>query len=86
MPTLKSTLVLALLASPAFASINVRPAADTVVRHVWFCTADGYDYNGTLRSISGGLKGSKGEAARDAVRACQGFYSGCRTASCFQEQ
>ena len=84
---MKIFLMTSLLGSPfAQASLHLRPASETEQRQVWFCTADGYDYNGTLRQISGGLKGSRFEAAQDAERACRSFYTSCRVASCFQEQ
>jgi hypothetical protein len=76
-----------LLALPLFAhaSYTVQPQQPPV-KHTFFCTADGYDYNGRLRSISGQLKNSELEAQQDALRVCRGFYTNCEVASCFQEQ
>ncbi len=85
---MKISFALALgLTLPALASAtySLRPSP-APAQHTWFCTADGYDYNGVQRSISGGLKGSRPEAANDALRVCRGFYSACSVASCFQEQ
>jgi len=76
---------LGLASLTASASYTIRPVA-APVHHTWFCTADGYDYGGRLRSISGGLKATKRDAAREAVRACVGFYTSCAVSSCFQEQ
>lgn len=86
MKTIASLAFLTFAVSPAFASFHLRPVTKDLQRHVWFCTADGVDYNEALRQISGGLKGSQLEAAQDAVGACRAFYTNCQVASCFQEQ
>jgi hypothetical protein len=54
--------------------------------HRWFCTADGYDQNNQIRSISGRLMPTQKLAERSAVQSCQGFYMGCRVRSCFQQR
>lgn len=84
--TQKTILVLTLLfGANAHASLTMRPVAESTPHYNWFCTADGYDYNGERRSISGGLKSSKEQAEQDALRACQGFFMACQVGSCFQE-
>jgi hypothetical protein len=77
----------ALFSLNASASYTVRPISysPAPVAHSWFCTANGYDYNGQLQSVSGGLKATESEASRDAVRACRSLFSVCRVSSCFQE-
>jgi len=87
---MKTLMILAasLISANAFASYTVRKVSYTPpsMTHAWFCTADGYDYNGQLHSVSGGLKPSQEEASRDAIRACHTMFSVCQAASCFQEQ
>lgn len=78
----------ALFSANASASYTVRNVSYTSprVKHAWFCTADGYDYNGQRHSVSGGLKPTQQEASRDAIRACQTLFTICQVATCTQEQ
>jgi hypothetical protein len=78
----------ALFALDASASYSVRPIAYTppMVKHTWFCEANGYDYNGTRHSVSGGLKPTQADATRDAIRACQALFTVCQVGTCIQEQ
>jgi hypothetical protein len=78
--------LLGLTPSLSFASYSIRRASTNPEPHTWFCTADGYDASGQLRSISGALKNSRTEAENDALHACMGFYTNCSVSSCFQEQ
>ena len=77
---LLSVLATLVLVSPAAnADLNTTPQS-------WFCTADGYDQNNQIRSISGEYKPTKKLAEQSALRSCNGFYMGCRVRSCFQMQ
>lgn len=51
----------------------------------WFCTADGYDWNGKLQQVSGDYAPTEAEAVESAVAICRSWgYGGCMARSCFQ--
>lgn len=60
--------------------------ASAATPHSWFCTADGYDHDNRLRSISGRLMPTQKQAEQSALQTCRGFYMACSVRSCFQEQ
>ena len=60
-------------------------AVSAEARTSWFCTADGYDGNNVLRSVSGEYMPTQREAERSAVSSCLNFgYMACGVRSCFE--
>ena len=78
---MKTLLVTTLLtiAAPAFAD-------DTNTPHAYWCTADGYDHENRLRSISGDLEPTRERAQQSALRLCRQLFMACRLGSCFQQR
>jgi hypothetical protein len=57
----------------------------TASQYLWWCTADGYDHDNRLRSVSGPNRKTESEARTAAVQQCNSLgYMGCQSRSCFQ--
>lgn len=60
--------------------------ADDSSGHQFWCTADGYDHDNRLRSISGDVEPTRAKAEQSALRLCRQLYMACQLRSCFQQR
>lgn len=54
--------------------------------HVFWCTADGYDHEGKVRSVSGPNEPTRQRAEQSALKLCRQFFGICQLRSCFQQR
>ncbi len=69
------------VASSSFAQGKDQGEDFTAMR--WFCTADGYDYEGQLQTVNGEIRPTKKAAEESALSTCRGFgYRTCMVKFC----